>query len=88
MLCDPQTKVSRALAHLQYVSTHAHERMNLMIQTEWVTVSNAPNLSLIVVFPIVCCNYFVGAPQRATDHNLALGLVASKNNNKKVQDEN
>lgn len=41
-------------------------------------MSNAPHLPLIVVSPIVHCNYFVGAPQRAADHNLALGHAASR----------
>lgn len=63
--------------NVQNVSTHAHKRTELS-QIERITVSNAPHLPLIVVPPIVHRNYFVGALQRATDHNLALGHAASR----------
>lgn len=63
--------------NVQNVSTRAHKSTELS-QIERITVSNAPHLPLIVVSPIVRCNYFVGAPQRATDHNLALGHAASR----------
>lgn len=70
-------KSQRALTHVQNVSTHAPQSTQLS-QIERITVSNAPNLPLIVVSRVVHCNYFVGAPQRAADHNLALGHAASR----------
>lgn len=63
--------------NVQNVSTHAHKSTELS-QIERISVANAPHLPLIVVSPIVRCNYFVGAPQRAADHNLALGHAASR----------
>lgn len=61
----------------QSVSTHAHKGIEVR-QIERITVSNAPHLPLIVLPPFVRCNYFVGAPQRAADHNLAPGHAASR----------
>lgn len=63
--------------NVQNVSAHAREGTELS-PMERITVSNAPHLPLIVVPSIVRCNYFVGALQRAVDHNLALGHAASR----------
>lgn len=59
------------------MSTHAHQSTELC-QVERITMSHAPHLPFIVVSPIVWCNYFVGAPQRAPDHSLALGHAAKR----------
>lgn len=61
----------------QNVSMDAHKGTELS-QSERITVSKATHPPLIVVSPIVRCNYFVGAPQRVGDHNLALGHAASR----------
>lgn len=43
-----------------------------------ITVPSATHMPLIVVSPIVLCNYLAGEPQRSADHNLALGHAASR----------
>lgn len=63
---------------MNVLNVSAQAQSARLSQIERITASNAPHLPLIVVSPIVRCNYFVGAPQRAADHNLALGHAASR----------